>query len=81
MHDFYSIVEDRAEQAAKRYGPLASTHEGLGVAFEEWNELCEAVRSNNIVEIKHECLDLAAVLMRLAIQLDEGGEILSRSGK
>jgi len=49
-----------------RYGPFTSTHEALGVALEEWNELQAAVRDNNQMAIEHECLDLAAVLIRLA---------------
>lgn len=47
----------------------ASTHEALGVAIEEWDELRDAIRSNDLKMVAYECLDLAAVLIRLARQL------------
>lgn len=67
MHDeiIYEI-EDRIETATKRYGEFASTHEALGVALEEWDELREAIRSNRLASVERECIDLAAVLIRLA---------------
>ena len=62
----FQHIERLIERATLRYGPLASTHEGLGVALEEWDELREAVRSNDLHRIESECLDLAAVLIRMA---------------
>lgn len=59
-------IEARITAAEERYGPLASTHEALGVASEEWDELREAIRSNNLKAVTDECLDLAAILIRLA---------------
>ena len=35
----------RIGAATERYGPFASTHEALGVASEEWDELREAITS------------------------------------
>ena len=58
---------DRRMMAAwKRYGDFASTHEALGVACEEWDELRAAVHANALGAVEHECLDLAAVLIRMA---------------
>ena len=66
------------ESAEARYGSFASTHEAMGVALEEWHELIESVHANDIAAIRHEALDLAAVLIRLA---DSSGEaFLLRSG-
>jgi NTP pyrophosphatase (non-canonical NTP hydrolase) len=62
-------VEARIGHADVRYGPFASTHEALGVAMEEWDELRDAIRSNLLACVADECLDLAAVLIRLARQL------------
>ena len=61
----------RCEAAQRRYGDLSSTHEALGVALEEWDELRDAIRSNNIIAIRNEALDLAAVLVRLAQHCDD----------
>lgn len=63
--------------ADARYGNFASAHEALGVASEEWDELRDAIRANNLEAIRHEALDMAAVLVRLWAQLgeDEAREI------
>lgn len=63
-------LEIRIGVAEARYGPFASTHEALGVASEEWDELRDAIRSNVLSDIRRECLDLAAVLIRLADGVD-----------
>lgn len=59
-------LERRIGKAQLRYGPIASTHEGMGVALEEWHELIDAVRANDLAQVQSECLDLAAVLIRMA---------------
>lgn len=61
----------RMNAANLRYGPIASTHEALGVACEEWDELREAVRSNKLGAVEMEALDLAAVCLRLAMACRE----------
>jgi hypothetical protein len=75
-----AIIAALIDDADMRYGPFASTHEALGVACEEWDELRAAVHANDMVKIKDEALDLAAVLIRLHDQLARGGPILRRSG-
>ncbi len=67
MHDdLIYEMETRISRAQTRYGDIASTHEGLGVACEEWDELRAAIKSNDLSEVESECLDLAAVLIRMA---------------
>jgi NTP pyrophosphatase (non-canonical NTP hydrolase) len=74
-------LDERIIAADKRYGPFASTHEALGVALEEWDELREAVRANNLDAVRAEALDLAAVLIRLADGLEAGSKMAARSVK
>lgn len=64
--DLIYEMEERITKAAARYGDFASTHEALGVACEEWDELRAAIKSNRLGSVEWECLDLAAVLIRLA---------------
>ena len=73
-------IEERIARAVRRYGPFASTHEALGVALEEWDELRDAIHANDMRAVRHECLDLAAVLIRLAGDL-ERPETTARSIK
>ena len=76
-HIMYDLLR-MCEKAEDRYGSFASTHEAMGVALEEWSELIESVHDNDIVAIRHEALDLAAVLIRLAAS--DGAAFLERSG-
>jgi hypothetical protein len=65
----------------KKYGAFASTHEAMGVALEEWHELVCALQSNKLGDIENECVDLAAVLIRLASQIKENNYTWDRSVK
>lgn len=74
-------IAARINAAESRYGGFASTHEGLGVALEEWQELCDAVRANDMDGVASECIDLAAVLIRLAVGCRENEALRQRSVK
>lgn len=74
-------ISARMKLAELRYGPFASTHEAMGVALEEWDELREAIRSNDIEAIEYEALDLASVLVRMATACRENEGFKNRSGK
>ena len=71
----------RIAAAHARYGDFASTHEALGVAVEEWDELLDAIRENKLASVEWECLDLAAVLIRLARNLQTSDTTRRRSVK
>lgn len=79
--DMAQAIHARMEAAGMRYGPFASTHEALGVAVEEWDEFRDAIRDNDLAQIEHECLDLAAVLLRLAVSLRHSESTRNRSTK
>ena len=74
-------IESRIDAADMRYGTFASSHEALGVIMEEFDELREAIRSNDPVRIHDECLDMAAPLIRLAISMRNSKETRNRSKK
>lgn len=74
-------TEARMERAQIRYGNFASTHEALGVALEEWDELRAVVQANAIGSVREEALDLAAVLIRLAHQCRTSSSLRERSIK
>lgn len=81
LSEAFDHISALIHKANARYGHLASTHEGLGVAMEEWDELREAVKSNNLPRIKSECLDLAAVLIRMAEDISGNQQTKNRSTK
>ena len=74
-------LRKRIAAADERYGPFKSTHEALGVAIEEWDELRAAVHANDLDAIRHEALDLAACLIRLYDNLGSSIEMQIRSEK
>ena len=57
------------ERADRRYGPFTSTHEGLGVLLEKFDELRAAIHSNDLEAIQKEAIQVAAVAWRLADSL------------
>jgi NTP pyrophosphatase (non-canonical NTP hydrolase) len=71
----------RAEmiRASERYGGMASTHEALGVLLEEFDELREAIRSNDMDAVAHEALQVAAVALRI-VNATEVPSFQERSG-
>ena len=64
----WAAIEREANGAAAIYGPFRSTHEALGVLTEEYHELIEAVRSNDLARIAREAIQVSAVAARLADQ-------------
>lgn len=80
--DAFEVIEARIARAEDRYGPLASTHEAMGVMLEEWDELRLAVHENALGAVAHEALDLAAICIRLARAIDgEEPQLMARSVK
>lgn len=79
MNAILTAVIAKADQAEAWYGPFASTHEALGVALEEWDELRAAIHANNLQATQAECIDLAAVLVRLARDLRDNAGTQARS--
>jgi NTP pyrophosphatase (non-canonical NTP hydrolase) len=79
--DILREIEARIDKAVTRYGAFSSTHEALGVALEEWDELRDAIRSNKLGSVEHECMDLAAVLIRLARDIRKSEYLQARSVK
>jgi NTP pyrophosphatase (non-canonical NTP hydrolase) len=80
-HQTILALDTRILGADERFGRITSTHEALGVACEEWHEFIEAVRSNDLHNIEHEALDLAAVLIRLAQSIPNDEALRARSTK
>lgn len=74
-------IKNHMKASELRYGDYASTHEALGVIFEEFDELTEAIRANRIEAVREEAIDLAAVLIRLAEQCRSSENLRRRSVK
>lgn len=66
MASVLSLMLTEMADASTRYGPFRSSHEGLGVLTEEYHELVEAVRANDLLAIRREAIQISAVAYRLA---------------
>jgi NTP pyrophosphatase (non-canonical NTP hydrolase) len=75
------MIKGHCERAQERYGDFASSHEALGVALEEFNELQSAVHANDLKAVAEEAIDVAAVMVRLALQCWTSKALQERSQK
>lgn len=73
-------AHSRGLLARARYGEFSSTHEAYGVLAEEVDELLDAIRCNDAQWVIDEAIDVAAVAIRLANEVANGGSICKRSG-
>mgnify|MGYP001559825727 CR=1 FL=1 len=79
--EVFAEISAHMQDSQQRYGDFTSTHEALGVALEEWEELKSAVRANALESTREEAIDLAAVLIRLAHQCRSNQKLCKRSVK
>ena len=77
----YVLLREKMREQDEKYGPFSSAHEALGVFLEEWDELRQAIQSNDLMAVRRECLDLAAPLLRLYEQLFTDPSLRMRSSK
>lgn len=71
----WAILEAERElrEAVRRYGPMASAHEGLAVIWEEFEELKEEVWKNpkrrDYAAMHAEAVQLAAMALRFIVDV------------
>lgn len=58
-----------AEAACRRFPPLNSLHEGLGVLLEEGKEFLDEVHANDTAKAKLEAKQIAAVALRIIAEV------------
>lgn len=61
-------IEDEMIRSENLFGAFNSTHEAYGVIAEEFAELLDAIRSNDMKQVAHEAIQIAACAARLAAQ-------------
>lgn len=54
-------------QATQEHGPFHSPHEGYGILAEEMAELLDALRANDLQQIRAEAIQVAAMAARLVL--------------
>lgn len=73
-------VRSQVNHAGERYGPFKSSHEGLGVLTEEFDELKDEIRANDLRRIRIEAIQVSAVALRIAVCCEDE-EFKKRSRK
>lgn len=64
-----AIVREELLDARAKYGSFRSTHEGMGVIEEEWQELWDEVIANNTVAASKEAKQVAAMALSFLVDL------------
>lgn len=83
MHAQSDAILAEAYRAERTYGEIRSTHEGLGVLVEEFDELKNAIHVNDRGQVYAEAIQVAAVALRLAHACADsltGSDFSTRSG-
>ncbi len=79
---FFLDAEDELASARKAFTPFVSAHEGWAVIAEELDELWEQVRfpqrDRNRESMRKECVQIAAMAARFAIELCDTGVVNER---
>ena len=73
-------VDEERAAALDRHGPFSSSHEAYGVLAEEVSELLAAIHANKWGAIQSESVQVAAVALRLACEIEDNAECRARSG-
>lgn len=63
------LVRLELVSATRKFGPMASAHEGYAVILEEMDELWEAIKSKNLTreDIQAEAIQVAAMAVRFLL--------------
>jgi len=69
--DPWALVRDELVVATHKFGPFASTHEGAAVIREEFDELWDAVKANDIAQARREAVQVGAMAVRFLIDIEE----------
>ena len=81
MKTILQSIEAEVSRAENIHGQFNSTHEALGVLLEEFDELKDAIRANDLDAIYLEAIQVASVAYRLAWECRNGSDrFLERSG-
>lgn len=69
------VVALRAElfRARQHHKPIHSAHEGASVIREEWDELWDAVKGDDLRAACAEAVQIAAMALRFILDLDPEG--------
>lgn len=69
--EWAAAISAEMSRASARYGAPASTHESYGVIAEEFAELFDAIRANDLDAVRREAIQVAASATRLYLACGE----------
>lgn len=67
LEQVLGMVEIELRRATSLHGEFHSPHEGYGVLAEEMDELMDALRANDLVQIREEAVQVAAMAARIVL--------------
>ena len=66
-----NMVRAELRDAIRRYPPFNSAHEGDGVISEEYDELFDAIKANELAQSTDEAVQVAAMAIRYVIDSND----------
>ena len=62
-------VEDEVLRATAIHGPMRSAHEGHSIIQEEFEEMWDEIKKNDLTKAREECVQLAAMAVRFLVDV------------
>lgn len=69
MDVLYEVCQE-LQRAKAKFGDFHSAHEGAAVIREEFDEFWDAVKANDLVQARHEAVQVAAMACRFIEDLE-----------
>jgi len=71
--EWEKVIEDvvlELSRATAKFGPFNSSHEGYAVIKEEFDEMWDEIKKNDIPRSREECVQVASSAIRYLIDID-----------
>lgn len=69
LEQLIAVIVDEYRRAATKFAPMNSAHEGYAVLLEEVDELWDAVKRNDLANIREEAVQVAAMGIRFLMDV------------
>jgi len=64
-------IANEYRRAREKFAPMRGPHEGYAVILEEFDEMWDAIKANDIPHARGECLQVAAMCLAFLLEVKE----------
>ena len=69
MDKLIQTIIEELDRATKKFGPIASAHEGYAVILEELDEMWDEIKKNDVDKARQEAIQVAAMAIRFLMDV------------